>query len=295
MGVTELDRIIPSFKSKFCQVNHTVSVKLFNRLKLKKYATVKKTIQVIKSLLSKEVSIGSLTPQIPSIKMKGSRERLIAWLFKVPEWACLGDTVVFKGIFNPLRTNLEISKIRIDIIQEEVYFYDASCVKSKKRLLSSSSTSFYSKIPFNSEILFSISLKNCYTSELGSTDINDLNWSFESPFLKIRHFIRILFYVNDAITICIGLPIHLTALSCMQTQNCIESLPTYESVLEDDSLPIYNPHHVNHKNVYFDQQVQNNSDTALNQNHCTLLIDQLTKEDSMVIKERTVDSFSFIE
>lgn len=73
----------------------------------------------------------------------------------------------------------------------------------------------------------------------------DLSYSLDSPFLEIRHFIRLVIHplTNDTTStiqpICIGLPIHVTRkLTPPQASN--DELPTYSSITRDvERLPDY--------------------------------------------------------
>lgn len=89
----------------------------------------------------------------------------------------------------------------------------------------------------NTEISFSFPLlkqhsfgqKQQQLQECGITQTENFNYTLDSPFLKIRHFIRLDFCVNYKTSICIGLPIQLTPYI----------QPKWHSYLQDDDLPTY--------------------------------------------------------
>ncbi|KAI7878934.1 hypothetical protein K492DRAFT_238258 [Lichtheimia hyalospora FSU 10163] len=74
----------------------------------------------------------------------------------------------------------------------------------------------------------------------------NLSYSLESPFLEIRHFIRLVIHPltnhttdNIAQPICIGLPIHITR-KMTPPQGSKDELPTYSSITRDvERLPDY--------------------------------------------------------
>lgn len=74
-----------------------------------------------------------------------------------------------------------------------------------------------------------------------------LNYSLESPFLTVRHFVRIMVYTRYVHTnsddksppICLGLPIYITERIDIVNQS-LDDLPTYQSVTRDgERLPDY--------------------------------------------------------
>jgi hypothetical protein len=74
-----------------------------------------------------------------------------------------------------------------------------------------------------------------------------LNYSLESPFLTVRHFVRIMIYTRYVHTssddksppICLGLPFYITERIHVVNQP-LDDLPTYQSVTRDgERLPDY--------------------------------------------------------
>ncbi|KAI9470958.1 MAG: hypothetical protein EXX96DRAFT_543008 [Benjaminiella poitrasii] len=345
-GLSELDfeisvpnRTFSSFESKFCQIKHSIFARishssLFKCLKPKRITTVEKTIQVLKTPLPKEVVLGSIPPYLltPSVLMTGSRDNLMQWSFRTPEWACLEDEIVFRGMFNSLSADKHISLInaQVDVIQEELYFYDVSCVKYKRRIVSLNNSSYYSNIQFNSDTRFSVSLKSCYNKVdqyratlKGVSYTSKLDPSLNSPFLEIRHFIRVIIYLTNRTTICVGLPIQLIALPTNETEGINEALPTYQSVLNDGKLPEYDSHHFSKNNYSYQyhrhanltddfnnntQQLQNITLLTLtkdsNDEHFNFIqpinqhqhnCNSLCKENIITVKERTVGDFCLVK
>ncbi|KAJ8657938.1 hypothetical protein O0I10_006466 [Lichtheimia ornata] len=72
----------------------------------------------------------------------------------------------------------------------------------------------------------------------------NLSYSLDSPFLEIRHFIRLVIHplANDATPqpVCIGLPIHITRKLTPPQASSADELPTYNSITRDvERLPDY--------------------------------------------------------
>lgn len=84
---------------------------------------IKKSILVKKSSVPKEISM-CIIP-IPRLLMTGERPDLIGWKFQVPIWVCLQTNVEFQGIFHANRS-VTLNKIQIDVLQEELYYYDVA-------------------------------------------------------------------------------------------------------------------------------------------------------------------------
>ena len=69
-----------------------------------------------------------------------------------------------------------------------------------------------------------------------------LTYSLDSPFLEVRHFIRLIIHVAGESPICIGLPFQITPLLNLQEDqhNKDDELPTYQSIYRDEErLPDY--------------------------------------------------------
>lgn len=71
-----------------------------------------------------------------------------------------------------------------------------------------------------------------------------LTYSLDSPFLEIRHFIRLIIHVaGESTPICIGLPFQITPFLNLredQQNNDDDGLPTYQSIYRDEErLPDY--------------------------------------------------------
>lgn len=115
----------PSLQSKYCQIKHLVSAKLILPMKmLNNEIVIKKSILVKKTSVPKEISM-CMVP-IPRLLMTGERLNLIDWTFQVPIWVCLQTNVEFEGIFHANTTSVTLTKIQIDVLQEELYYYDVS-------------------------------------------------------------------------------------------------------------------------------------------------------------------------
>jgi hypothetical protein len=101
----------------------------------------------------------------------------------------------------------------------------------------------------NTEIYFSFPLLKQHSfgqkqqpQECGITQTENFNYTLDSPFLKIRHFVRLNFCVNYKTSIYIGLPIQLTPYIQPKWHSYFqyEDLPTYQSILSEGApLPKY--------------------------------------------------------
>lgn len=109
----------------------------------------------------------------------------------------------------------------------------------KRRLVTNINLpSTYIEPPLNTDISFSFPLFN---------DRNEVIGTLDSPFSRIRHFIRVIVSI-DCTSICIGLPIQVTPHVSLECENVndhqfLNVLPTYQSVIiQGDRLPKYTTH-----------------------------------------------------
>ncbi|CAO3655060.1 unnamed protein product [Mucor hiemalis] len=247
--------LCPSFKSEYCQISHTVAAKMITPSKFllsrinKKQISIEKSIQVRKTCLSKEVLM-NIVP-VPHLVMTGERPNVIKWVFQTPLSAHMEEASEFKGVFKSANNEtITLNKIEIDVMQEELYYYDVSCTEIKRKLVTvNNRPSIYIEPPLDTIIPFSF--------QLGSRKDDDnfikgkLSPSLNSPFLKIRHFIRLVLHVNNRnpISICIGLPIQVTPQIDEEFQQVDVSRddllpPSYEFVTQQgDTLPKYKRRH----------------------------------------------------
>lgn len=72
--------------------------------------------------MPKDVASGLVNGyQVPRCTMRGQRNQWLAWEFKVPKWACLGNDVEFSGYLKSLNDQLIVDMIQVDVVQEELY------------------------------------------------------------------------------------------------------------------------------------------------------------------------------
>lgn len=123
--------------------------------------------------------------------------------------------------------------------------YDTTTLPRPRRPRASSSPSTpQSHKLHRSNTCTSLSAKN--VSADGSTTtitLGNLTYSLDSPFLDIRHFIRLIVHVSGQVRpICIGLPIKITAKVDESDLGILDAdeLPTYQSVAcDEERLPDY--------------------------------------------------------
>ncbi|KAI8875387.1 hypothetical protein K501DRAFT_280420 [Backusella circina FSU 941] len=250
-GLTYLDfefsipsYICPSFQSKFCQITYSVSANLMMPSKLQKNKSVNKIIHVNKTLVPKSMAT---TPdfRVPQLEMVGKRSGVLSWSFQIPQWVCLGDSIEFDGVFHCFSPCVKINRIYLDVIQEEIYFYDSSCTDFKRRLVTNTNPpSTYVNPPFDTPIRFSFPLA-CLKKESNMMEKkknqeiqkDNFNHALESPFLTICHFARLLIYLQNGLSICIGAPFKVTP----RLKPVYDSdLPSYSTALKEGrKLPSY--------------------------------------------------------
>lgn len=91
----------------------------------KKQISIEKSIQVRKTCLTKEVLM-DIVP-VPHLVMTGERPTVIKWMFQTPSCASLNEESEFKGYFTTANNEtITLNKIEIDVMQEELYYYDVS-------------------------------------------------------------------------------------------------------------------------------------------------------------------------
>lgn len=91
----------------------------------KKHISIEKSIQVRKTCLSKEVLM-DIAP-VPHLVMTGERSSVIRWLFQTPSGVLMDEKSEFKGYFKTVNNEtITLNKIEIDVMQEELYYYDVS-------------------------------------------------------------------------------------------------------------------------------------------------------------------------
>ncbi|KAI8374686.1 uncharacterized protein BYT42DRAFT_577278 [Radiomyces spectabilis] len=285
-GVTDLGfevtipgYLCPSFKSEFLEIQYLITAKILGCGKFAKETHIERPVQIHKTLLPKHVAQGqTLGYQVPKVIMHGERPANMKWEFKVPTWVCLENDagIEFVGNLQSLAdVPLEITRIEVDVIQEELYRYDISDDEfqgTKRHLIvCSNQPSIYLHPPLNTSIAFSFPLQTILDTtkyrlrrvksvplqptihddhfylmpDIKSTITRGrLTYSLESPFLQIRHYIRVLIYYDlDERTvippICIGLPFAVTRQITLLDNNA-DGLPSYHSVTRDgERLPHY--------------------------------------------------------
>ncbi|KAF7724185.1 autophagy- protein 2 [Apophysomyces ossiformis] len=257
-GVTDLGfqvtipgYLCPSFKSESMEIQYSLSAKILPAGKFEKEVQVQKAVTIHKTLMPKDVSSGQVTGYIvPRRAMTGRRPNCIEWQFKVPKWVCLENTqgVLFEGILRG-EQDTQIEKIEIDMIQEELYRqHDESEGKEREKGATTSTKrqltlggelpSTYLYPPLGTSILFSFPLRPVSSKE-GKKQ--GLTYTLDSPFLVIRHFIRVLIHVKGmSVPICVGLPIQISRELKMAPSMVQDDLPSYQSIARDgERLPDY--------------------------------------------------------
>ncbi|KAG0188181.1 hypothetical protein DFQ28_005302 [Apophysomyces sp. BC1034] len=222
------------------EIQYILSAKIYPGGKFEKEVQVQKEVAIHKTLMPKDVSSGQVTGYVvPRRTMMGSRKDYVGWEFKVPKWVCLENKqgIVFDGLFRSLGGTVRIEKIAVDVVQEELYHQEGGELDATKRQLTvcSNAPSTYLYPPLSTTIGFSFPLQNSIEGHHGN-----LTYSLESPFLAIRHFIRLLIHMTDTHTpICVGLPIEISQ-ELMSFFPESDGLPTYQSIARDgERLPDY--------------------------------------------------------
>ncbi|KAG2174961.1 hypothetical protein INT43_006023 [Umbelopsis isabellina] len=132
-GVTELGFEIPisgwlcqTHKSDYLTINYTAIAKLTPTGKfVSQPIRCERELMIHKTLVPKDVACGHVPGfVVPRIVMKGERSDVLKWKFSVPKWACLNEELSFEGTFIQGRNQCKISKIEVDVVQEEVYRSD---------------------------------------------------------------------------------------------------------------------------------------------------------------------------
>jgi hypothetical protein len=89
--------------------------------RLQKNKGANKIILVNKTLIPNDMDV-----RVPQLEMAGKRSGVLGWSFQIPKWVCLGDSIEFDGVFHGFSPCSKIKKVHLDVIQEELYFYDSS-------------------------------------------------------------------------------------------------------------------------------------------------------------------------
>jgi hypothetical protein len=174
----------------------------------------------------------------------------------------------------------------------------------KRQLITNTnSPSIYINPPLDTPIRFSFPLaclkkeSNMIEKEKENQEIQKdyFNHTLESPFLTIRHFARLLIYLDSGLSICIGAPFKVTP---HLKPICDSDLPSYHTaVKEGKKLPSYSTsinsddnssHTIQIENIedhYQQQSSTNNQQQMGNIGDCT---------DIIVIGERNFTEFCAI-
>ncbi|ORX52695.1 hypothetical protein DM01DRAFT_1054574 [Hesseltinella vesiculosa] len=142
-GVTDLGfevtipgYVYPSYSTDFMSIQYLVSARIVPVGKFAKDIQVERPVFVRKTLMPKDVAQGMITGyQVPQRTMHGQRPHWLAWEFKVPKWACIGNEVSFVGCLRPLQEHVLVEKIQVDVVQEELYHDDAGPATTTRCLL----------------------------------------------------------------------------------------------------------------------------------------------------------------
>lgn len=74
-----------------------------------------------------EIVTGMTAVIPPNITMTGKQLNLLRWTFNIPTWFYSHDNIEFKGKFHSLlEKDIILNKIKVDVVQQELYFYDVS-------------------------------------------------------------------------------------------------------------------------------------------------------------------------
>ncbi|KAI9022857.1 hypothetical protein CLU79DRAFT_751052 [Phycomyces nitens] len=268
-GVTDLGfevavpgYLCPTFESEYLRISYRLTARVLPTGKFEKEWLVHREIRLLKTLMPKDVSAGHVIGYVvPHRKMMGERPLTIGWEFNVPGWVCLENRqgIEFVGMLKTLvgPESVEIAKIEVDAVQEEVYRQDSSDLVSKRHLVRCPHPpSVYFHPPLDTLISFSFPLHLATQTSSGepaqpasvcghSTTVThgDFTYSLESPFLEIRHYIRLVVHLSTTDgrvlpPVCIGLPVDVTREIKHQVDT--DALPSYQAVTRDgERLPLY--------------------------------------------------------
>ncbi|KAI8098542.1 uncharacterized protein BX664DRAFT_381244 [Halteromyces radiatus] len=265
-GVTDLGfeitipgYVCPTYQADYMNVNYIISAKIIPVAKFAKDIEVEKTIDIRKTLMPKDIAYGMVTGyKVPRTSMHGKRNGCLSWEFKVPKWVCMGNDIEFEGVLKSLHDQLLVDMIQVDVVQEELYHDDGSDQGRRHLTICPNIPSTYLHPPLSCTIEFQFPLSIIDKGTLRSSvqDKNNtlvkrdvLNYSLDSPFLNVRHFIRIMIYTRytnhhdnqdrKSPPICLGLPIYITERIDMSNE-LPDVLPSYRSVARDgERLPDY--------------------------------------------------------
>ncbi|KAI8145034.1 hypothetical protein BJV82DRAFT_45347 [Fennellomyces sp. T-0311] len=275
--VTLPGHLSPTFKSEYLEILYTLSAILLPAAKFSKETSVQKEVRIVKTLVPKDVVYGRVDGyRVPRLLMHGERSNHLSWEFYVPRWVCLESErgIEFKGLLRSPAAVVDC--IQVDVVQEEIYRGDAQNTRCMKRhlLICMNPPSTYLHPPLETPISFAFPLQIASTppstgpqlrrvhsvpthlsdhaasptlkkkvvapnGQVTTLSRGHLTYSLDSPFLQIRHFIRLVIHIPDSDPICIGLPIPITKRIDV-TQEVDDSLPTYETTVRDgEELPDY--------------------------------------------------------
>ncbi|KAL0096361.1 hypothetical protein J3Q64DRAFT_1707296 [Phycomyces blakesleeanus] len=274
-GVTDLGfevavpgYLCPTFESEYLRISYRLTARVLPTGKFEKEWLVHREMQLLKTLMPKDVSAGHVRGYVvPHQKMMGERALTVGWEFNVPGWVCLEGQqgVEFVGMIKTLvgPESVEISRIEVDVVQEEIYRQDSSDLVSKRHLVRCAHPpSVYLHPPLDSLISFSFPLQplgspgqqNRALAEASqpvstcghATTVTwgDFTYSLDSPFLEIRHYVRLVLYLATTDgrvlpPVCIGLPIDVTR-EIRHQQLDTDALPSYQAITRDgERLPLY--------------------------------------------------------